>query len=69
MSEKKSLFDLMCEPDFPVDAMEDYEDRMKSGEFEDLTDEEIREIYKREALDAEEAEGLLELQAMHPEGS
>lgn len=66
MNEKKSLFDMLCDPDFPIDAMEDYAERVESGEFAKLSDDKIREIYKQEALDAEEAADLLDLQAQFP---
>lgn len=66
MSKKETLFDMLCKPEFPIDAMEDYAERVESGEFKGLTDDQIREIYKQEALDAEEAADLLDLQAQFP---
>lgn len=38
--------------DFQPDAMHDFDDRMKSGEFAKLTIEQIREVYVNEEADA-----------------
>lgn len=42
--------------DFQPDAMEDYDDRVASGEFADLTKEQIVDIYRKEAIDQEIAD-------------
>lgn len=44
--------------DFAIDAMEDFDDRLKSGEFLNKTAEEIRAIYRKEAIEREEDEAL-----------
>lgn len=48
--------------EFPIDAMNDFDERMKSGEFADKTPEQIRAIYLDEAIqaesDAEDAESI-----------
>lgn len=40
--------------DFQVDAMEDFDERISSGEFADKSPEEIREIYLNEAIHDEQ---------------
>lgn len=40
--------------DFQVDAMEDYDVRVASGEFADKTPQQIRDIYLDEAIHAED---------------
>lgn len=37
--------------DFQPDAMPDFDDRINSGEFKDLSTEQIREIYRQEEID------------------
>lgn len=48
--------------DFQIDAMNDFDARMKSGEFADKTPQQIRDIYLDEAIqaesDAEDAESI-----------
>jgi len=60
MTEEKRLSDAIIEAgdDFAVDAMEDFDARMASGEFKDKTAAEIRSIYLNEAIDREEQEDL-----------
>lgn len=41
-------------PDFQVDAMEDFDARVASGEFANKTPEQIRDIYLDEAVQAED---------------
>jgi hypothetical protein len=60
MSEPTKFSDVILNmgKDFQADAMEDYHDRVKSGEFAGKTEEEIRDIYYQEAIDSEEDEEL-----------
>lgn len=60
MSEKKSLSDTIIEmgDGFAIDAMEDYDERVASGEFKNKSYDEIRQIYLNEAIDREEQEDL-----------
>lgn len=37
--------------DFQPDAMEDFEDRVKSGEFKNLTMDQIRSVYVNEEIE------------------
>lgn len=62
MDEKKLFSDVILElgEDFQVDAMDDFHERANSGEFDGKTDEEIRNIYFEEALQAEQDEELRE---------
>ena len=62
MDEKKLFSDVILElgEDFQVDAMDDFHERVNSGEFDGKTDEEIRNIYFEEALQAEQDEELRE---------
>lgn len=41
--------------DFQVDAMEDFDERVASGEFANKTPQQIRDIYFNEAVEAEDA--------------
>ena len=54
--QKKNLSDTIIEQgdDFAIDAMEDYDARIQSGEFANLTYGEIRQIYLNEAIELEE---------------
>lgn len=60
MTEEKRLSDAIIEAgdDFAVDAMEDFDARVASGEFANKTIAEIRSIYLNEAIDHEEQEDL-----------
>jgi hypothetical protein len=47
--------------DFQVDAMSDFNARVKSGEFAELSEEEIREIYVQEEADAVERDEMADV--------
>ncbi len=56
MTDKPSFADKIAEMGdaFQPDAMPDWDDRIKSGEFANLSMDEIREIYLKEARQEEE---------------
>lgn len=45
---------------FQVDAMDDFDTRVSSGEFADKSTEEIREIYLNEAIASEQQQDEIE---------
>lgn len=54
------LSDLIIDqgPDFQPETMADYDDRVKSGEFDGMTYEEIRRTYLYEEIENEHVEFL-----------
>lgn len=57
MSEEKSKYPIAdMGEDFQPDVMEDFDQRVASGEFDNLSMEEIRRVYVNEEMDAVEQE-------------
>lgn len=47
--------------EFDLDTMPDYHDRVTNGEFDDMSRDEIRDVYLQEAIDKEHDDFLEEI--------